>query len=803
MRFYLLKRRAVASLILLIAFGTGLALAASTQTTFEPLSEGLLVQSAGDPKVYYIQSGQKRWIISEQAFLAQLFRWSDITQIDSRRLAAYTEGPNISTTPFLGLGADGFPDLVSIAPYDLRFAVENGQTRLRFTASFWNRGNTALEVRADDTGVPGDGNMPAIQRIFGPDGAFTERFVGQIFWHSIHNHYHYADFGDYTLQMVRPISAPVQTQKTTFCLRDDQTVSGQVAGVRQARAYTGCRGHTQGVSVGWADVYASSLPDQFVNMTGLPAGVYKLMFNVDPQQHFAESNRNNNQSVTFVQADPTKRTLNVIASASPFPTSNNRFPDGFLLKAEGDPRVYVIQRNSKRWIPNEQVFNSYGFSWAAVYEVPQGILDVIPNTALVRLKDNGAIYVLNDAGYKRRILNPDVMSAYGWSLASVTAINSVDFNSIPSSDLIMQTGSERVYSINRRAFVGNRNELSAAEQRLIHVINETDFRAYAVSIAASNLNVPWDIVFLPDGDILVTERAGTVRRIGKQSATITIPAVQSIGEGGLMGIALHPNFASNNLVYLYYTSSDGGTHNQITRFRLDGNQLIEERRILDGIPAAIFHDGGQIAFGPDGMLYVTIGDANIPESAQNLTSLAGKTLRLTPDGDIPSDNPLGSAIWSYGHRNAQGIAWDSAGRMWQTEHGRSGALSGFDELNQVNAGKNYGWPTIQGNETQSGMEAPAIHSGSDTTWAPSGMAFVNNRLFFAGLRGATLYEAVFGSDGRVTGVRSHFSGTYGRLRAVVLGPDGALYVSTSNRDGRGAPRSGDDKIIRIYPDFLP
>jgi glucose/arabinose dehydrogenase len=203
------------------------------------------------------------------------------------------------------------------------------------------------------------------------------------------------------------------------------------------------------------------------------------------------------------------------------------------------------------------------------------------------------------------------------------------------------------------------------------------------------------------------------------------------------------------------------------------------------------------------MMYLTTGDANNTATAQDTNSLAGKTLRFTPDGGIPQDNPIpGSPVWSYGHRNAQGIAWDSQGRMWQTEHGRSGATSGMDEVNLIEKGKNYGWPTIQGSQTQAGMVTPAANSGATVTWAPSGMAFANGRLYFAGLKGEALYSAEVKADGTLGTLTAHLKGTYGRLRAVTLGPDGFLYVTTSNKDGRGTAKAGDDKILKIHPDFI-
>jgi glucose/arabinose dehydrogenase len=207
------------------------------------------------------------------------------------------------------------------------------------------------------------------------------------------------------------------------------------------------------------------------------------------------------------------------------------------------------------------------------------------------------------------------------------------------------------------------------------------------------------------------------------------------------------------------------------------------------LPAGQNHDGGRIAFGPDGYLYITTGETGIISLAQDKNSLAGKILRIK-NGEVE--------IYSIGHRNPQGLAWDTSGNLWSTEHGRSGAQSGYDELNLIVQGGNYGWPTIEGPETAQGITAPIIHSGADKTWAPAGMAFFNGKLYFAGLRGQSLYEYDLTSKK----LSEYLSGEYGRLRAVVVGPDGNLYVSTSNRDGRGTPKTGDDKILKIDPKSL-
>lgn len=320
-----------------------------------------------------------------------------------------------------------------------------------------------------------------------------------------------------------------------------------------------------------------------------------------------------------------------------------------------------------------------------------------------------------------------------------------------------------------------------------------------VQIVAENLVIPWEIVFLPHNEILVTERGGRLLRIGEDKQVIEVQGVEPIGEGGLLGMALHPDFENNSLLYLYLTSrTNGELVNRVERYRLEGERLLEKTIILEGVSGAAVHDGGRIEFGPDGFLYITTGDAGRQELAQDKSSLNGKILRLKDDGSIPADNPFNDEIYSWGHRNPQGLAWDEEGRLWATEHGPSGLQSGFDELNFIEKGKNYGWPVIKGEETREGMVSPVRQSGSTDTWAPAGMVFWDGSLFFSGLRGEALYEYKIKEEE----LKIHFREEFGRIRAVVLGPDGFLYITTSNRDGRGIPQETDDKLIRINLDIF-
>ena len=320
-----------------------------------------------------------------------------------------------------------------------------------------------------------------------------------------------------------------------------------------------------------------------------------------------------------------------------------------------------------------------------------------------------------------------------------------------------------------------------------------------VSVIATRLRVPWEIAFAPDGTAFVSERpTGVISALspdGRRTEVRRIAEVVAQGEGGLLGLAVSPDFRDDGLLYAYYTAAED---NRVVRFRAAGGAAAEV--VLSGIPKAGNHNGGRIAFGPDGKLYIGTGDAAVPERARDHRSLGGKILRVEPDGTVPADNPFpASPVWSLGHRNVQGLAWDARGRLWATELGPDRD----DEINLIVRGGDYGWPQATGTARHDGsLPAAAVKQPPDAAW--SGLGFVpagavagwGDSLVAGGLRGQRLWRFPVTQDGRLGPGEPLLQGRYGRLRAVVRAPDDSLWITTSNRDGRGAPAADDDRILR-------
>ncbi len=350
------------------------------------------------------------------------------------------------------------------------------------------------------------------------------------------------------------------------------------------------------------------------------------------------------------------------------------------------------------------------------------------------------------------------------------------------------------------------------------VVATGDSVKFNVETVATGLEVPWAFAWLPNNDLLVTERPGRVRIIEKgklrTEPVFVVPDVEPSSESGLMDITLHPDFAKNNFVYLAYSYNKDGKQVKVVRYSYKDNKFTEDKVVVDRIPGAPNHAGMRCRFGPDGKLYVTAGDSTDWNLAQKTDSLAGKVLRLNDDGTTPKDNPfVGKAgyrteIWTIGNRNPQGIAFQpGSGLAFETEHGPSffeGKGSGGDEVNILEAGKNYGWPEIHHTQTREGMVSPLLEYSP--ACAPASAMFYNGSVFptfkgnffFGCLRGNRIIRVVL--DGRkVVSQENLLEGTYGRIREMAEGPDGYIYFSTSNRDGRGSPAKDDDRILRLVP----
>lgn len=318
-------------------------------------------------------------------------------------------------------------------------------------------------------------------------------------------------------------------------------------------------------------------------------------------------------------------------------------------------------------------------------------------------------------------------------------------------------------------------------------------------VIAENLDVPWGVAFLPNDAALVSERdTHTIKRIAPDGKVTTVGKIKGVSndtsEGGLLGLALSPTYDLDHLVYAYITTD---TDNRIVRFRYDKNGISRQESVFTGIPKAPIHDGGRIKFGPDGMLYVTTGDATQADRAQDVKYLGGKVLRMTPDGEPVPGNPFSdSVVWTVGHRNPQGLAWGPGKdpTLYEAEFGQNA----LDEVNALHAGENYGWPDVEGTigPKKDKFTPPLVTWPTDKA-SPSGLTYAADSLWLATLQGENVYRMRVHKDGSVGKPRALLNDRYGRLRTIVTAPDGSLWVTTSNRDGRGSPSRNDDKIIRI------
>nr|WP_245791686.1 PQQ-dependent sugar dehydrogenase [Actinacidiphila rubida] len=326
--------------------------------------------------------------------------------------------------------------------------------------------------------------------------------------------------------------------------------------------------------------------------------------------------------------------------------------------------------------------------------------------------------------------------------------------------------------------------------------------AKVTATVATGIAQPWGVAQLPDGTLLVASRdSGRISLVDPAKHTVTpigtVPGVSHTqgGEAGLLGLAASPHFGSDHLIYAYFTTE---SDNRIARMLYDptrakGDQLGAPDTILRGIPMGLIHNGGRIAFGPDGMLYAGTGETGQRGLAQDVGSLAGKILRMTPDGQPPKDNPVpGSLVYSTGHRNVQGLAWDAQGRLWASEFGQDR----WDELNLIKPGGNYGWPVVEGIAHRAPYIDPVVQWHTDEA-SPSGIAYAGGSIWMAALHGQRLWRIPLDGPRAAAPPQAFFTNTYGRLRTVVAVDAHTLLLTTSNTDGRGSPHPGDDRVLQL------
>lgn len=322
------------------------------------------------------------------------------------------------------------------------------------------------------------------------------------------------------------------------------------------------------------------------------------------------------------------------------------------------------------------------------------------------------------------------------------------------------------------------------------------------AVMVSKLEVPWDMSLLKNGNVIFTQRNGKLFEYSSLSGELTELKVnyrnlEVIGEGGLLGMAVDPEFDKNSLIYLYYTCLvDGELSNRVDSFVYDGESVVRKSVLVDGIPASEHHNGGRMVFGLDGKLYIATGDTTSSGLSQDINSLAGKILRVDPIMGVPADNPfVGSFVYSYGHRNIQGLTWDNDGNLWATEHGPDGE----DELNLIQKGGNYGWPLTGDDLVDVGAISPFLSSGVNT-WAPAGMTTKGSLVYFAGLAGRAIYRV----DVSTKQIKELFLGKYGRLRDIEYDVERkGFWMLTSNRDGRNKnPDKDDDRLLFIEEKYF-
>ncbi len=454
------------------------------------VSDGTLIQAKNDYNVYYVENSKKRWIDSAETFRAHGFHWDDLHTLPATELSSYENGEVLtvnSRVVFPG-EEETLPDLVPFAIEDTYLTTLNGRTILKFSSIFWNQGGGPVELIPDPetAELKGDIEHDVFQRILHEGGTYRNKLVGTFLWHAPHGHYHFSDFANYLFGPTEGgTTIPEVKIKKSRCLWDTKAVALNLKGAPSKKIFNTCKNNKerQGVSVGWADVYPHTLPDQYLDVHDAPPGIYRLSFQVDPSNRFVEQRTDNNTSVTLLNLDVQKGVVERVASAAPFPGAANVFPNGMLIQAEGGSKVYATHNNKKRWLYDDILLYSDRYSQENVHVLPRAIIDVVPSGNLIRI--NGVmVYMINDSGHKRPIKSIDIFNSYEFSWNDVADIDPIEFVFYPDARLVRVAGGTKVYYIDGDTLqpiqsleVFNENGFSWDE---LHVISLTDFASYSV-----------------------------------------------------------------------------------------------------------------------------------------------------------------------------------------------------------------------------------------------------------------------------------------------------------------------------------
>lgn len=452
--------------------------------------DGSLLRQQDDERVYYIDEGQKRWVGSAEAFRIQGFRWESIVTVSSSELNSYATGADISTSSHIVMpGEDAIlPDLVPFPLDDLRFDTLFGRTILRFRSVTWNQGRGPLHLFSNPPsgGTGSDLAQDVMQHIRQANGTVRNKLVGNFVWHAVHDHFHFTDVAQYTFQRVDGSGgAPTFQEKTTRCMWDTAPYNLALPGASPQRTfqYSECGGLArQGIGVGWGDIYENTLADQYIDVSTTSPGLYQLSFMIDPDVHFVEQRKDNNQSIVLLDINPQARTLRVVGSAGPFANTPVSFINDTLIRGEGDERVYVMHHNKKRWLRTEAIFSSYGHSFNNVRIFPKSIVDVIPFNNLVRAQGTQEVFALNDAGFKRHLRSPEVFASYGFTWTDIANITATEMSGYLDAHLVQRAGDSTIWWLDN----GMRHRIissTSSNARLfngleLHVVNASDLSSY-------------------------------------------------------------------------------------------------------------------------------------------------------------------------------------------------------------------------------------------------------------------------------------------------------------------------------------